>query len=112
MQSPDTQVHGKLIWSRVSPNRASGPELIQTHYGQEMPKSPQGEWPEMDEARGVICFRLCAREEDPLPLLHSPHPFPLCHSLDLCQVGGMGGGQSKNTPRTLRGNLMEITGSN
>jgi hypothetical protein len=52
--SPDLQIHDKLIWSRVSPNRASGPGLIWTHYSQEMPKSLQGEWPEMDEACGVV----------------------------------------------------------
>jgi hypothetical protein len=38
VQSHDLQVCGELIWSRVSPNRASGLGFIQTHYGQEMPK--------------------------------------------------------------------------
>jgi hypothetical protein len=38
--SPDPRVCGELIWSRVSPNRASGLVLIQTHYSQGMPKSP------------------------------------------------------------------------
>jgi hypothetical protein len=38
-----------------------------------MPKSLQEEQTEKDEASGVICFPLCAGEEDPLPLLHSPH---------------------------------------
>jgi hypothetical protein len=30
--SPDLQVHGELIWSRVSPHRTSGLGFIQTHY--------------------------------------------------------------------------------
>jgi hypothetical protein len=55
----------------------------------------------MDKASGVICFPLCAREEDPLPPLHSPHPFCLCLCLDVWQMGGMGGGQSKNTTLEL-----------
>jgi hypothetical protein len=53
---------------RVSPNRVSGLGLIQPHYGQEMPKSLQGEWPETDEVSGVICSPLCAGEEDPYRL--------------------------------------------
>jgi hypothetical protein len=88
--SPDPWVCSELIWSKVSPNRASGAGIIQTHYGQEMPKSLQGEWPEMDKANGVICFLLCAKEEEPLPPLHSPHPFCLCLCLDIWQMGGMG----------------------
>jgi hypothetical protein len=32
--SCNPQVGGELIWSRVSPNRASGPGFIQTLYGQ------------------------------------------------------------------------------
>jgi hypothetical protein len=62
-----------------------------------VPKSLQGEQLETDEASSVICFFLGAREEDPLPPLHSPHPFHLCLCLDIWQMGGMGGGQSKNT---------------
>jgi hypothetical protein len=58
--SPNPQVHGKLIWSRVSPNRASGLGLIQTHYSQEMPKSPQGEGLETDKVSCVVF--LCAPE--------------------------------------------------
>jgi hypothetical protein len=38
--SPDRQAHGELIRSRVSPNRASDPGIIWTHYDQEMPLSP------------------------------------------------------------------------
>jgi hypothetical protein len=38
-----------------------------------MPKSLKGERLKMDKASGVICFPLSAREEDPLPPLHSPH---------------------------------------
>jgi hypothetical protein len=94
--SPDLQVCGELICFRVSPNKASGLELIRTHYGQEKPKSLQ------DKVSGVICFPLCAREEDPLPPLHSPHPFYLCLCLDVWQMGGMGGGQSKNTPQNFK----------
>jgi hypothetical protein len=39
-----------------------------------MPKSLQGDQPEMDEVSDVICFPLCAREEDPLPPLYNLHP--------------------------------------
>jgi hypothetical protein len=98
---PDPWVHRELIWSRVNPNSASGPGLIWTHYGQEMPNFLQGEWPEMDEVSGVICSPLCAGEEDPLPPLHSPYPFCLCLCLDVWHMGGMGGGQSKNTTTPL-----------
>jgi hypothetical protein len=66
-----------------------------------MPKSLWGEQLETDEVSGVICFPLCAREEDPLSPLHGPRSFCLCLSLSLswCLVsGGMGGGQSQNTP--------------
>jgi hypothetical protein len=77
---------------------ASSPELIHTHYGQEMSKSLQGNWWEMEKVSGVICFPLCVREEDPLPPLHSPHPNHLCLCLDIWQMGGMGGSHSKNTP--------------
>jgi hypothetical protein len=75
--SPDLQVRGELTWSRVRPNRGSCPGLIWIHYGQEMPKSPQKEQLEMDEASGVICFPLCAREEDPylLPTALIPSVF-------------------------------------
>jgi hypothetical protein len=96
--SPDPRVCGELIWSRVSPNGASDLGLIQTHYNQEMPKSLQGEQPEMDKVSGIICFPPCARKEDPLPPLHSPHPFCLCLCLDVWQMGGKGGGQSNDTP--------------
>jgi hypothetical protein len=75
-----------------------GPGIIWTHYGQEMPKSPLGEQPETDELSCVICFPLYAGEEDPLPPLHSSHPFHLCLCLDVWQMGEMGGGQSKTTP--------------
>jgi hypothetical protein len=55
----------------------------------------------MDKVSGVTCFPLCAREEDPLSPFHSPHPFHLCLCLDVWQTGGVGGGQSKNTPLEL-----------
>jgi hypothetical protein len=97
--NPDPQVHGKPIWSKVSPNRASGPRLILTYHSQKTPKSLLGEWPETEKASGVIYFPLCAGEEDLLPL-DSPHPFCLCVSIDVWQKGRMGGGQSKNTPPT------------
>jgi hypothetical protein len=38
--SPNLWVHGEFIWFRVSPNKASGLGLIQTHYSQETPKPP------------------------------------------------------------------------
>jgi hypothetical protein len=63
-----------------------------------MPKSTQGEQLEKDEVRGVTCFPLCAREEDALPPLHSPHPFCLCLCVEIWKIGGMGGDQSKKTP--------------
>jgi hypothetical protein len=91
MQSPNPQVGGKLIWSRVSPNRASSLGLIQILHSQEMPKSLQGEWPEMDEASSVICFPLCARKDDILPPPHSLHPFHLYLCLDIWQTREIGG---------------------
>jgi hypothetical protein len=94
--SPDSLVCGELIWSRVRANRASSLGLIQNLYGQETPKSLQGEQPETDKASGVICFSLYAREEDPLPL-HSPYPFCLHLCVDVWQSGGIGGDQSKST---------------
>jgi hypothetical protein len=51
----------------------------------------------MDEVNSVICVPLWAGDEDTLPSLHSPHPFCLCLCLDIWQIGGMEGGQSKNT---------------
>jgi hypothetical protein len=45
--SPDLWVHSEVIWSRVSPNRASDLGLTRIHYGQETPKSLQEEQPEM-----------------------------------------------------------------
>jgi hypothetical protein len=83
VQSPNLLVCGELIWSRVSPNRASGPGFIQTHYSLEVPKSLLGELLEMDKASGVICFPLCARKEDPLLPLHNPHPFHFCLCLHI-----------------------------
>jgi hypothetical protein len=71
--------------SRVSPNRASS----WAHYGQETPKPPQGKQLETNDASAVIYFPLCARKEEPLPPLHSPHPFHLCLCHDIWQIGGM-----------------------
>jgi hypothetical protein len=52
----------------------------------------------MDEASGVICFSLCAGEEDPLIPLQNPQPFCFYLCLDIwSHRGGMGGGQNKNT---------------
>jgi hypothetical protein len=49
----------------------------------------------MDEVSGIICFPLCAGERTPYFI---PHTFHLYLCLDVWQMGGMGGGQSKNTP--------------
>jgi hypothetical protein len=57
--------------------------LMQTYYGQEMPKSLRGEQPEIDEESGIICFRLHAREEDPFPFLYNLYPFCFCLCLDI-----------------------------
>jgi hypothetical protein len=56
MWSPDLWLSGKLTWSRVSPNRASGPGLIQTLYGQEMPKSLWGEGSGWRWTKWVVLF--------------------------------------------------------
>jgi hypothetical protein len=101
MWSPNPWICGKVIWSRVSPNRFSSPEFIWTHYGQETPKSPQGVQLEMGKVNDVICFPLCAAKVNLLPHLHSSHPFHLCFYLDVWQTGEMGRGQSKNTPLEL-----------
>jgi hypothetical protein len=39
-QSPNLQVHGELIWSKVSPNRAFSLGFIWTHYSKEVPHIP------------------------------------------------------------------------
>jgi hypothetical protein len=72
---------------------ASGLELTWIYYGQEMPKSPQGEQPEMDKASDGIYFPLCAREEDPLTT--SPQlPSLLSLSLSRCLANGKNGRRS------------------
>jgi hypothetical protein len=50
------------------------------------------------EVSGIICFPLGARKENPIPPLHSPYPYRLYLCLGVWQMGGMGGGQSKNIP--------------
>jgi hypothetical protein len=101
MWSPDQWVCGELKWSRVNPNRVSGLGLIETYYGQEVAKFLRGEWQEMYKVSVWFVFPCVLERRDSLPPLHSPHLFHPCLCLDVWQMGGKEGGQSKNNPLEL-----------
>jgi hypothetical protein len=66
----------------------------------------------MDKVSGVICFSLCAGEEDPLSPLHS---LILSIFVSVWTSGKLEEWEEvrvRTPPRTLRGDLMEISGSN
>jgi hypothetical protein len=73
-------VHGELLWSRVSLTGLPVLGLYRLTMAKEVPKSPQGEWPEKDKV-----------SEKPLPLLQNPSP--LC--LSCCLVMGGDGQKSE-----------------
>jgi hypothetical protein len=66
---------------------------------------------------GVICFALCAGNENLLPPLHNPHHFCFCLCLDVWQQGEWEEVRVRTPPlacrlRNLKKGLMEIIESN